>query len=319
MRTGVVRPTRAPGPRPRIVLAHGCARPAPLPGRDALRRSVFHCAFCDRWEVRDRPLAFHGSGPGAVRSALVLAGWSNDVVLCTDGAPEPVGELLAAAGVRLRTSLRPARGTRPARADRVLARPGRAPRSAVRDTWRTSRTARRRARVRADRERNDRHRHRRRTTVAGVYAAGDAATAHSPSWPTRIGARVSAWRTRHAEPRTPVVRRGRLSGARPRPRPREHAPERARGPGMPDEVRPRLPRWRRCPTTSSILQSRSSRGRSAPPRGRSRTRLARNPTDHSSASCASTSRDGCEVERPDRADSNSCSVGHHLAPERLGL
>ena len=64
---------------------------------------MFHCAFCDGWEVRDRPLALRGSGPGGVRSALLLAGWSNDVVLCTDGAPDPGGALLAAAGVRVRT------------------------------------------------------------------------------------------------------------------------------------------------------------------------------------------------------------------------
>ena len=41
--------------------------------------------------------------PGAVRSAVLLAGWSTDVVLCTDGAPNPGRELLAAAGVRVRT------------------------------------------------------------------------------------------------------------------------------------------------------------------------------------------------------------------------
>jgi thioredoxin reductase len=88
-----------------ILLAHGLRYdPPPLPGIEALwGRSVFHCAFCDGWEVRDRPLAFHGSGPGAVRSALVLAGWSNDVVLCTDGAPDPGGAVLAAAGVQVRT------------------------------------------------------------------------------------------------------------------------------------------------------------------------------------------------------------------------
>ena len=88
-----------------LVLAHGLRYdPPPLPGIEALwGRSVFHCAFCDGWEVRDRPLAFHGSGPAAVRSALVLASWSNDVVLCTDGAPDPGGDVLAAAGVRVRT------------------------------------------------------------------------------------------------------------------------------------------------------------------------------------------------------------------------
>lgn len=88
-----------------IVLAHGLRYdPPPLPGIEPLwARSVFHCAFCDGWEVRDRPLALHASGPGAARSALVLAGWSDDVLLCTDGAPDPGGELLAAAGVRVRT------------------------------------------------------------------------------------------------------------------------------------------------------------------------------------------------------------------------
>src|ERR687889_239615 len=88
-----------------IVLAHGLRYdPPPLPGVEALwGRSVFHCAFCDGWEVRDRTLALHASGPGSVRSALLLANWSNDVLLCTDGAPDPGGELLAAAGVRVRT------------------------------------------------------------------------------------------------------------------------------------------------------------------------------------------------------------------------
>jgi thioredoxin reductase len=102
----VVTPTDAAPVRAHaIVLAHGLRYdPPPLPGIEPLwGSSVFHCAFCDGWEVRDRPLALHGSGPAAVRSALLLAGWSNDVVLCTDGALDPGGELLAAAGVRVRT------------------------------------------------------------------------------------------------------------------------------------------------------------------------------------------------------------------------
>src|SRR5687767_2407443 len=102
----LVRSASAPPVRAHaVVLAHGLRYdPPPLAGIEALwGSSVFHCAFCDGWEVRDRPLAFHGSGPGAVRSVLMLAGWSNDVVLCTDGAPDPGGELFAAAGVRVRT------------------------------------------------------------------------------------------------------------------------------------------------------------------------------------------------------------------------
>ncbi len=89
-----------------LVLAHGLRYdPPPLPGVEALwGRSVFHCPFCDGWEVRDRPLAVHGSGPEAARSALVVSGWSRDVVLCTDGPARLNGEraALERAGVRIR-------------------------------------------------------------------------------------------------------------------------------------------------------------------------------------------------------------------------
>lgn len=90
-----------------LVLAHGLSyEPPALPGIEPLwGRSVFHCPFCDGWEVRDRALAVHGNGPEVVRSALVVSGWSSDVVLLTDG-PARLGEggreLLAAAGVRVR-------------------------------------------------------------------------------------------------------------------------------------------------------------------------------------------------------------------------
>jgi thioredoxin reductase len=89
-----------------LILAHGLRYdPPPLPGVRALwGRSVFHCPFCDGWEVRDRPLAIHGNGPAAARSAMVLAGWSNDVLLCTDGPADLNGghQALAQAGVRVR-------------------------------------------------------------------------------------------------------------------------------------------------------------------------------------------------------------------------
>jgi thioredoxin reductase len=90
-----------------LVLAHGLSyEPPALPGIEPLwGRSVFHCPFCDGWEVRDRALAVHGNGPDVVRSAVVVSGWSSDVVLLTDGLAE-LGDggraMLAAAGVRLR-------------------------------------------------------------------------------------------------------------------------------------------------------------------------------------------------------------------------
>jgi thioredoxin reductase len=49
-------------------------------------RSVFHCPYCDGWEVRDQPLAIYGSGEHGKGLALELTAWSGDLVLCTNGA-----------------------------------------------------------------------------------------------------------------------------------------------------------------------------------------------------------------------------------------
>lgn len=48
-------------------------------------RSVWHCPYCDGWEVRDRPLAVYGRGENGKGLALELTVWSRDLVLCTDG------------------------------------------------------------------------------------------------------------------------------------------------------------------------------------------------------------------------------------------
>ena len=91
---------------PALLLAHGLSyEPPALAGKPLWGRSVFHCPFCDGWEVRDRALAVHGNGPDVVRTALIVSGWSNDVVLLTDGRARlgDAGQAsLAAAGVRVR-------------------------------------------------------------------------------------------------------------------------------------------------------------------------------------------------------------------------
>jgi thioredoxin reductase len=51
-------------------------------------RSVFHCPYCDGWEVRDAPLAIYGRGARGYGLSLELTGWSRDLVLCTDGPSE---------------------------------------------------------------------------------------------------------------------------------------------------------------------------------------------------------------------------------------
>jgi thioredoxin reductase len=48
-------------------------------------RSVFHCPYCDGWEIRDRPMAVYGTGDRGYGLSLELLGWTRDIVLCTDG------------------------------------------------------------------------------------------------------------------------------------------------------------------------------------------------------------------------------------------
>jgi thioredoxin reductase len=63
-----------------------------LPGISGLNEcygiSAFHCPYCDGWEVRDQPLVVLGSNPAAGELARKLLGWSNDVVLCCNGRCE---------------------------------------------------------------------------------------------------------------------------------------------------------------------------------------------------------------------------------------
>jgi thioredoxin reductase len=90
-----------------VLLANGLRYDPPdIPGIAPLwGRSVFHCVFCDGWEVSDKPIALHARGAGAARLALLTRAWSSDLVLCTDG-PDGITarerEQLIAAGIRIR-------------------------------------------------------------------------------------------------------------------------------------------------------------------------------------------------------------------------
>lgn len=48
-------------------------------------KSIFHCPYCDGWEVREKPLAAYGKGSQGIGLALTLQTWSNDISLFTDG------------------------------------------------------------------------------------------------------------------------------------------------------------------------------------------------------------------------------------------
>jgi thioredoxin reductase len=91
----------------KLLIATGVADNLPdIPGFPELYgQSVFHCPYCDGWEVRDRPLAIYGRGARGLGLSLELTGWSRDLVLCTDGPPEIEAEDMARLerhGIRVR-------------------------------------------------------------------------------------------------------------------------------------------------------------------------------------------------------------------------
>jgi thioredoxin reductase len=72
--------------------------------RELYGRSVFHCPYCDGWEVRDRALAVYGRGRSGAGLSLSLKTWSGDVTLLTDGPSrlsEGLAKTLHARGVRV--------------------------------------------------------------------------------------------------------------------------------------------------------------------------------------------------------------------------
>lgn len=80
----------------RVLLATGMDyNPPDLPGVGELwGSSVFQCPFCHGWEMRDKRLAALASGEEAVHAALMLRGWSDDVMLLTDGPTQLDSEQL---------------------------------------------------------------------------------------------------------------------------------------------------------------------------------------------------------------------------------
>ena len=102
-----------------LLLATGVVDNVPgLPGfRELYGRSVFHCPYCDGWEIRDQPIAIYGRGDRGAGLSLELTPWSRDLVLCTDGparadgrAPRPADPQRhhGARGARRRASKAPA-------------------------------------------------------------------------------------------------------------------------------------------------------------------------------------------------------------------
>jgi thioredoxin reductase len=89
----------------RILVATGLRDALPdLPGvRERWGRDLLHCPYCHGYEVRDRPLGVLGGSPEAVQHALLVRQWSPDVILFshTDAVGPEQRELLTARGIRI--------------------------------------------------------------------------------------------------------------------------------------------------------------------------------------------------------------------------
>jgi thioredoxin reductase len=84
-----------------LVLATGTDYEVPdVPGFAELwGDAVFHCPFCHGWEVRDRPVVIYGEGEVADRQSAMLAAWTADVTVVSpsevEGARVENGDLQA--------------------------------------------------------------------------------------------------------------------------------------------------------------------------------------------------------------------------------
>jgi thioredoxin reductase len=79
----------------------------PLEGfRELWGSAIFQCPYCHGWEIRDQRWAYLAAEVDRLPFALLLRGWTKDVVVFTNGGlalPPDMQERLAAAGVRVDT------------------------------------------------------------------------------------------------------------------------------------------------------------------------------------------------------------------------
>jgi thioredoxin reductase len=71
----------------RMLLCTGMVDDVPdVPGfRELWGTSIFQCPYCHAWEVQDRRFAYLAPNAAALSFAILLRGWTSDVVVLTDG------------------------------------------------------------------------------------------------------------------------------------------------------------------------------------------------------------------------------------------
>ncbi|HZG16411.1 MAG TPA: NAD(P)/FAD-dependent oxidoreductase [Candidatus Bathyarchaeia archaeon] len=71
----------------KLLIATGLKEVYPvIPGlKELYGKSLFHCPYCDGWELRDQPLIVVSEHPKVYHLAKLLYHWSRDLVICTNG------------------------------------------------------------------------------------------------------------------------------------------------------------------------------------------------------------------------------------------
>lgn len=71
----------------KLLIATGLADPLPeVEGfQEMYGTSIFHCPYCDAWEVRDKRIGVYAKNKNGFELAIALKGWSNEVAIFTDG------------------------------------------------------------------------------------------------------------------------------------------------------------------------------------------------------------------------------------------
>lgn len=61
-------------------------RPLTIPGlAEVYGKSAFVCPYCDGWELRDEQLVIINKGAELMHAAPLISGWTNQVTICTNG------------------------------------------------------------------------------------------------------------------------------------------------------------------------------------------------------------------------------------------
>lgn len=73
----------------KLIMATGLKEVFPEIGglHDFYGKSLFNCPYCDGWEWRDRPLVLLTEEPVILHMAKLLYNWSRDLIVCTNGKP----------------------------------------------------------------------------------------------------------------------------------------------------------------------------------------------------------------------------------------